>query len=81
MTDIAMDRPRSIRTRHPNASRALTHGSGLGVLVVWIAGLGGLEMTPEIAAALAGFLASVFLLIGRRGIKGTIHDLWNGSGH
>ncbi len=80
MTDVAIERPSSIRTRHPNASRALTHGSGLGALVVWIVGLAGLEMPPEIAAAFAGVLASLFLLVGRRGIKGTIHDVWNGSG-
>jgi hypothetical protein len=78
MTDMALERPKSLRTRHPNASRALTHGSGLGALIVWAAGLAGLEMPPEIAAAFAGAVASLFLLIGSRGIRGTIRDLWNG---
>lgn len=80
MTDMALEQTKSLRRRHPNASRALTHGSGLGALLVWAVGLAGLEMPPEIAAAFAGAIASLFLLIGRRGIKGTIRDLWNGSG-
>jgi hypothetical protein len=79
MTDVALERQPSIRKRHPNASRALTHGSGLGALIVWAAGLSGLEMPPEIAAAFAGALASLFLVIGKRGIKGMILGLWNGS--
>jgi hypothetical protein len=80
MTDVAMERPKHIHQRHPNASRALTHGSGLGALIVWSAGLAGLEMPPEIAAVLAGAVASAFLLIGSRGIKGMIDDIWHGSG-
>jgi hypothetical protein len=79
MTDVALERPRSTRKRHPNASRALIHGSGFGTLIVWAVGLAGLEMTPEVAAAFAGSMAPLFLLIGRRGIKGTLRDLWNGS--
>lgn len=79
MTDVALEQPKGFRRRHPNASRALTHGSGLGALIVWAAGLAGLEMPPEIAAAFAGAVASLFLLVGRRGVKGTIQDLWNGS--
>ena len=34
MTDVALERPKRIYERHPNASRALTHGSGLGALLV-----------------------------------------------
>jgi hypothetical protein len=79
MTDIALEQPkRRFHKRHPNASRALTHGSGLGALIVWAVGLAGLEMPPEIAAAFAGAMASLFLLIGSRGIKNTILDLWRG---
>ena len=78
MTDVALERPKRLHERHPNASRALTHGSGLGALVVWAVGLAGLEMPPEVAAAFAGAIASAFLLIGSRGIKNTILDLWHG---
>ena len=81
MTEVALERPKSLRRRHPNASRALTHGSGLGALMVWAVGLAGLEMPPEIAAAFAGAIASLFLVIGSRGIRGTLHDLWNGTEH
>jgi hypothetical protein len=79
MTDVAPDPPKRIHRRHPNASRALTHGSGLGALIVWSVGLAGVEMPPEIAAILAGAVASAFLLIGKRGIKGMFLDLWHGS--
>jgi hypothetical protein len=79
MSDVALEQPKGLRKRHPNASRALTHGSGLGALVVWSAGLAGLEMPPEVAAILAGAVASAFLLIGKRGIKGMFDDLWHGS--
>jgi hypothetical protein len=79
MTDVALERPKRLHKRHPNASRALTHGSGLGALIVWSAGLAGLDMPPEVAAILAGAVASAFLLIGSRGIKGMFLDLWNGS--
>ena len=78
MTDVALERPRRIHQRHHNASRALTHGSGLGALVVWSAGMAGLEMPPEVAAILAGAVASAFLLVGKRGIRGMINDLWYG---
>ena len=80
MTDVALERPKRLHTRHPNASRALTHGAGLGTMIVWAVGLAGLEMPPEIAAAFAGAIASMFLLIGKRGIKGMIDDVWHGSG-
>ena len=80
MTDIALDPPKGFRGRHPNASRALTHGSGLGALIVWGVGLAGLEIPPEIAAAFAGAIASLFLVIGRRGIKRAVLDLWDGPG-
>jgi len=79
MSDIALEQPRSLRKRHPNASRALTHGSGLGALAVWGVGLAGVDMPPEVAAAFAGAIASLFLLIGKRGLKGTFEDLWHGS--
>jgi hypothetical protein len=65
--------------RHPNASVALGSGSGLGALIVWIAGLGGATMPPEVGAAVGGVVAATALFIGRRGIKGAVHLLWNGS--
>ena len=79
MTDVALDQPKRLHKRHPNASRALTHGAGLGTLIVWAAGLTGLEMPPEVAAAFAGAVASMFLLIGKRGLKGMFLGIWHGS--
>jgi hypothetical protein len=83
MADIAVDAPdrlgKNVISRNPNASIALGSGSGLGALIVWGAGLAGADLPPEIAAVLAGAVASIFLFIGRRGIKGSILQLWNGS--
>jgi hypothetical protein len=80
MADVALEQPKRIHKRHPNASKALTHGSGLGALIVWSVGLAGLEMPPEIAAILAGAVASAFLMIGSRGIVGTIKEIVYGPG-
>jgi hypothetical protein len=65
--------------KHPNASVALGSGSGLGALVVWLVGLSGTAMPAEVGAAIGGSVAAVALFIGRRGIKGVIHALWQGD--
>jgi hypothetical protein len=70
---------RRVVTRHPNASVALGSGSGLGSLAIWIVGLTGTEVPPEVGAAIGGLMAAAFLLIGRRGIKGAIIGLWQGE--
>lgn len=62
---------------HPNASVALGSGSGLGPLVIWLVGLNGTAVPPEVGAAIGGLMAAVFLLVGRRGIKGAILGLWD----
>ena len=64
---------------HPNASVALGSGSGLGPLVIWMVGLSGASVPPEAAAAIGGLMAACFLLVGRRGIKGAIVGIWQGS--
>jgi hypothetical protein len=68
-----------IVSRHPNASVALGSGAGLGPLVVWCVGFTGAVVPAEVGAALGGVLASVFLLIGRRGIRGVMLAIWRGS--
>lgn len=69
----------SVISRNPNASIALGSGSGLGALIVWLVGLGGTDVPPEISAVVGGAVASVFLFVGRRGIRGAIMQLWNGK--
>ena len=54
-------------------------GSGLGALVVWIVGLGGVVMPAPVGAVIGGGVAGFALLIGRRGIKGLIGVLWQGD--
>jgi hypothetical protein len=69
----------SLVARHPNASIALGSGSGLGALVVWLVGLTGTAMPPEVGAAVGGAVAAAVLFVGRRGVKGTIVGIWQGS--
>ena len=64
---------------NPNASVALTTG-GAGTLLVYLLNkYAGTEFTPEAAAGIATGAATVFLFIGRRGIKGTLQMIWSGS--
>jgi hypothetical protein len=65
--------------KHPNASVALGSGSGLGALIVWVVGLGGVVMPAEVGAVIGGGVAGFALVIGRRGIIGLIGVLWHGD--
>ena len=65
--------------RNPNASVAVGSGSGVGALIVWVVGLGGVVMPGPIGAVIGGGVAGFALLIGRRGIKGVIGVLWQGD--
>lgn len=76
---VASGGPEGVISRHPNASVALGSGAGLGPLVVWCVGFTGAAVPAEVAAALGGMVASVFLLIGRRGIRGLARSIWHGS--
>lgn len=64
--------------KHPNATAAVG-GGGLGVIVVWALGLAGVDVPPEVAAAIAGGLAGIVLFIGRRGVKGLASVMWRGG--
>jgi hypothetical protein len=57
----------------------LTSGSGVGALAVWILGVVGVDMPPEIGAVVAGAIAGVVLSIGRNGIKGVVEKVWSGK--
>jgi hypothetical protein len=72
-------KPKNVITRHPNASVALGSGSGVGALVVWLIGLSGTEVPAEMSAVIAGTVAWVVLVVGRRGIKPALEAIWNGS--
>lgn len=64
---------------HPNAVVGGTAGIGGGTLVVWLLGLAGVEMTPEVGALIAGAASTVALLIGRKGVRGIARAIWRGS--
>lgn len=66
-------------TSDPNAVVA-GGTTGVGVLVVWLLGYFGVDISAEVGAAIAGGAATVLLVIGRRGIKGTLQRIWSGSG-
>jgi len=73
-----MDVPDPVK-QHPNAATAAGL-TGPSVLVVWLLGkLGLVDITPEIAALLAGAIIAVGLFIGKRGIKGLLSMLWRGA--
>ena len=63
-------------SRHPNASVALASGAGLGSVIVWSVGLAGVAMPAEVGAAFGGVVASGFLFVGRRGIRGSLGSIW-----
>jgi hypothetical protein len=68
-----------MKTSDPNA--AVAGGTtGAGVLVVWLLGYFGVDLSAELGAAIAGGAATVLLVIGRRGIKGTLQRVWRGAG-
>jgi hypothetical protein len=69
----------NVVSRNPNASVALGSGSGLGALVIWLIGLSGTQVPPEVGAAIGGAIAAVFLFIGRRGIRGAMIGIWRGA--
>ena len=75
----ATGRSGGVISRNPNASIALGSGAGLGPLIVWSVSLTGTPMPAEVGAALGGVIAAVVLLIGRRGIRGTLVSIWRGG--
>jgi hypothetical protein len=65
-------------TKHPNATVAVGSG-GAAVLLVYLAGLFGLDVPAEVAAAASGLLAGAVLLIGRDGVRGIARTFWRGK--
>ena len=64
---------------HPNATAAAGSG-GVGVLVVYLLSIAGIDVPPEVAAAIAGALATVVLFVGSRGVRGIADLIWRGKG-
>jgi hypothetical protein len=64
---------------HPNASVALGSGSGVGTVFIWLVGLTGANVPPEVGAASGGIIAAIFLFVGKRGIKDAVAGLWRGN--
>ena len=66
--------------KHPNATTSLAAGSGVGTLLVYALTAAGVNLPAEAAAALAGAVGSLALLIGRKGFRGLLRVLWRGKG-
>lgn len=69
----------NIARNNPNALAAAGSGIGGGTIVVWLLGLAGLSITPVAGAAIAGVCATVFLFVGRKGLRGIARIIWRGS--
>lgn len=66
--------------RHPNAVVGGASASGLGVLIVYVAGLMGYEIPELVVPVLSGAAAAIVLAIGRDGFCGVARRVWRGSG-
>lgn len=63
---------------HPNATVSLGAGSGLGALIVWALTLW-TTVPPPAAAAIAGAVSALALLVGRNGVQGAVRIIWKGK--
>lgn len=66
---------------HPNATISLVSGSGIGTVIVWLLGFGGINPPAEVGSAIGGAVAAIVLLIGRKGLRGIASIVWRGSGN
>ena len=62
---------------NPNATLA-AGSTSVGVAVIYLLGLAGINPTPEAAAALSGIATSLLLFIGHSGVKGFFVMCWRG---
>jgi hypothetical protein len=67
-----------VTSENPNATLA-AGSTSVGVAVIYLLGLAGVNPTPEAAAALSGIATSVLLFIGHSGVKGFFVMCWRGK--
>jgi hypothetical protein len=65
-------------SENPNATLA-AGSTSVGVAVIYVLGLAGINPTPEAAAALSGIATSLLLFIGHSGVKGFFVMCWRGK--
>jgi hypothetical protein len=65
--------------KHPNAAAA-GGTTTVSVLVVWLAGYLGLNLSAELGAVIAGGATTLILLFGRVGLRGILGLIWHGGG-
>jgi hypothetical protein len=63
---------------NPNATLAVGSTS-VGVAVIYVLGIAGINPTPEAAAALSGIATSILLYIGHSGVRGFFVMCWRGK--
>jgi len=71
-------RPSEVPKSHPNATLSGVLTAPV-ILVMWVLGSFGLTLNQEQAVAVTGFVITVGLFIGRKGIKGLWRILMEGS--
>ncbi len=64
-------------SQNPNATLA-AGSTSVGVAVIYVLGLAGVNPTPEAAAALSGIATSLLLFIGHSGVRGFFVMCWRG---
>jgi hypothetical protein len=65
-------------SNNPNASLA-AGSTGVGVVVIYLLGLLGVSLSPEVAVALGGGVTAALLFVGKNGLKGVWRVIWRGS--
>jgi hypothetical protein len=56
-----------------------TGGVGIGVLIVWLVGYLGVEMTAEVGAIVGGLATAAGGAIGAYGLVGIAKRIWRGA--
>lgn len=63
---------------HPNTTVSVG-GSGVGVLIVWLAGHFGVSLSAEEGVVIAGAVTTAALFVGRKGLRGIARMIWRGD--
>lgn len=66
-------------THAMSSSIAVGSGGGVGVLIVWLLGLGGVDVPAAAAAGIATALGVVAAAVHQLGIRGIAQLLWRGE--
>lgn len=72
--------PVKTAAENPNAVVGGTSGVGGGAAVIYLLSLVGITVSGYGAVLIAGAITTVFLFVGKHGIRGFLRMIWRGSG-